>query len=275
MIYIGFDIETTGASMQHHHVAAVGACAARMRDGSGVSGASGETLANALVPSIEAEFRVVLELPWHNTRDGAPVFERRCWDEFWNVPDDNGSTVYGYLKRLGDAHGRVAPAAGARALWDWLRHVCTEVAKPMEPVRLITDTVGYDAGWLNAFLARHLDDVALHHYHALEYVTGEYVAVRCVTDYYIGAIQRTPHSDSSGACDELMERMSAALGLPLAWPSAVSAVVHDHDPLNDALSMTLKAAYVSALRVEIILRPVPAVAAAAMPVDDGGDDSSS
>lgn len=221
MYYLAFDIETTGRSCTQHRMIAIGAC---LVDTDTVK---------VVEPRDEHTFRALLPVP----DVGSSHWEQRCYDEFWNdVREECGNrTPLALLAALAEQHGTMQVREAMAAFWQWATRMC---AKFPDQVQLVTDTVGYDAGWLNYYLAAHLDTENRHH--ALEYVTGEYRALRCTTSHYIGGAGRPLHARSSGAKRQLLQRIGGD-----DFPRRINDSLHNHDPASDAESIALEAAWVT------------------------------
>jgi hypothetical protein len=94
----------------------------------------------------------------------------------------------------------------------WVREVTKD-----KDVRLVFDTAGFDAGWINYHLTS-LDEKV-----GIDWMMGHYEPPTCLGSYMLGAGQATFDKSSK-------KSFCKAKGLTMPkWP-----VSHDHDPLNDA-----------------------------------------
>ncbi len=164
---VALDGEMTGPVYGRHAMVALGACMVRV----------------GAVPEVLATFRAYMPVP----PDGDPAWYPRTWREFWSATPKDGTRTHVEALRAGAAeHGTQPPAEAMARFWRWL---CDVTAPHRGRVRVVSDTAGFDVGWITYYLSMHLPADAPND-GVLEYVTGEYVAVRGLTCHTVGAAGR-------------------------------------------------------------------------------------
>jgi hypothetical protein len=200
--YLAIDVETSGRNMNAHFLVAFGAVLLRTSDRSAV-----ET------------FSTYVRQPPHT------CWEERCVTEFW-TRDARMQALY--EKACKECSDEKTPG-GAEALTNfvaWARGCVSKYGR--ENIVVITDTAGYDVGWLDRNMPAEF---------SMNYLLGDYTLIRDVSSFHMGVARVTPHLGLWRA----EERARAKLGLQ----KCALPVEHDHDPVNDAFVIALEAAQIA------------------------------
>lgn len=136
-VCIGIDIENTGKSLSKHAIVQIGARVMLVEEGKWERADTFNVLIN--VPS---------DRGW----------EERCVTEFWNSQQSLKD-----LKSKIDAKEGKAPEEAMRLFKEFLLQMFEKHAQSdINRIRLVTDTVSFDACWLNLYLDKYIDSDPLH-----------------------------------------------------------------------------------------------------------------
>jgi hypothetical protein len=152
-------------------------------------------------------------------------WEERCVREFWTR---DAALLQQFEKAKAACASEETPDA-TTALTNfvtWCRDLAAEYGR--ENIAVITDTAGYDVGWL---------DHCMPPSYSMSFLLGNYTPIRDVSSFHMGIAGATPHMALWGA----EERARAKLNLPK--PTLEHA--HDHDPANDAYVIAAEAAQIA------------------------------
>lgn len=173
------------------------------------------------------------------------------WDvatlaEYWHNPDkgiacygDGGRVIstltqFDALEARRRLHGTVPANKAAREFVAWARSM-NDTLGDDERMIVVTDTGAFDTVWINVMLGRADKEEPAIDCAGLNYLFGKYRPVRDLSSLYFGMAHRFARWGSERAALD-------KLGLP-DFPDQVKAFAHDHNPLNDALSIGASAAY--------------------------------
>lgn len=170
-----------------------------------------------------------------------------AWDldtlnEYWLQSNDDAPVVGGraqtrldLLNARKDQHGTFSRKEAADEFVAWARAENEKLAAD-EKMVVVTDTAAseFDTVWMNVMLAKASmrgDGKAM----SLASLFGEYRCVRDVSSFYFGVARKFELWGSEKAAAD-------ALGIK-DLPQEVKRFKHDHNPLNDALSIGSKLSY--------------------------------
>lgn len=210
--FLGVDIETSGPNHHTHALLAIGAA-----------------VVNADTFQTVDTFRVLFPLPKEQDRS----WDERTYREFWSCArkENNGNTPLSLLQSLQQQYGVSQPRDGLQQFWTWL----TSVSRDKDVV-ICTDTSGYDIGWLESRLGYFgIADSMLT-------CTGKYKPIRNVSNYADGVMGRNYFTNEDTSRDTLVK-----LGASQYMLNVYDLLVHDHDPVNDAITIATEGALYHAL----------------------------
>lgn len=218
--FLAIDIESSGQDMTRHFLVAVGACVVQLES-------------NSVHEPSEDQFLAYLAPPPGTGWDPA------CLEHFWNNPKkgDRGRTQLELLEAARRKHGLWEPHHAMDMFVHWLHRMALKY--PL--LIVVSDNPAYDVAWINYAVQR----FATHPkpFDSLAYCTGEYRSIRDVTSFYRGVALQAPHA-ALGASGRAEEQALQRLGVP-SFPEF--GVLHDHNPLHDALLMAHQAVHVCQL----------------------------
>jgi len=197
-----FDIEGTGESMHENFIVALGAALISMETGKSV-----ET------------FKIYF------INDGK--WQPQCVTEFWEKHPRM------YKNTLVEMQRGETRDSGMKKFKDWIN----TMKENHEPKRIliVSDTAGYDVGWLNKYLSTY--DIE-NKPHSVEFLFGQYSPPLCTDNYYMataGIIFLNKKFDAK--YHDLFKALNVE-----GWPDHITK--GDHDPLNDALEIGEQFAWV-------------------------------
>lgn len=207
VIIVAFDDETTGGSMHEHALVEVGAaameasCDGKMR--------------------LLTSFEVIMKIP-----DDGRGWEPDCEKEFWDNPE-NGLQE---KKKLIIAC-QTEPEDAMRAFINWVEKDVrdTYAGGDSKRVRFITDTVGYDQGWVDFYLATFAEHGPMH-----TFFGGKYAPLICTTSWFRGIAGTTlddEYEAGKAGWYSATDDVRKALGIP---DDVKSNTPHDHRAVHDA-----------------------------------------
>ena len=209
-ILITFDVEATGMLMSGPHANAIvelGACAMFSNNR---HVALGTFSAQMLVPE-------------------GRTWEKRCVEEFWDV-------VEGMPQKKKEIEAcKNTPKEVMSAFIDWVEALVKDHANgDAKRIQFASDNAGFDAGWVNMYLAEYADHQPLHTFfdgHRAVLDTSSFAAgVARHTD----AGKRKFTADTGAKWYKARDAARAALQVP---GDVVPLTEHDHTAVNDARHM--------------------------------------
>lgn len=198
--FLAVDVETTGRCIQENHLAAVGAALVD---------------ASVAPPKVVDEFLVYLKMPKEKK------WEQRCLDEFWLKPENK--QVYETTKAEIEDENCPTVKKGMDAFQSWVLR-----ATAGRDVLLVSDTAGFDFGWIDA----HLSGTSS------LYLLGTYKPTRDMSSWCVGVSGVSPF-------DAVWDSKKLACKQLKMEPPVFPEHLHDHNPSNDAktIGMTFAVMY--------------------------------
>jgi len=253
--FLALDIETTGSAITENPMIAFGACVVSVDD--------------VAVPDADCEFLALMPMPFNNKDDddddaddravdalvkrakkrhrsnekdgdynNTGKWESRCFAEFWNKEDEHGGTPLRRLIALQGKYGTLSLRDAIDEFLEWTAAMYTRFERDGNKIMVVVDTAAFDTTWLNDALAKYSNGRVP----SLLYLRGDhkYRPVRDVTSFHMGIARQTPAMGFFGADKAALKTLAID-----EWPASVRAIEHDHNPLNDAKSIALKAAFIA------------------------------
>lgn len=221
---LAFDVEATGPDVLSHRVPELGACVFRI---------------GKWQEPVATWYRAIGD----PKGEGTPL----SWDlttlqEYWHACNDDAPVVDGkkqsrlqMLNVRKKEHGVVEEEQAMREFIAFAREQNGKLADN-EMMVVVTDTAAFDTVWMNVMLSRAaMSDASTDRVMSLNYLFGKYRPVRDLTSFYFGVGRKFELWGSEKAATEAL----AVADLP----EEVKRFKHDHNPLNDALSIGATAAY--------------------------------
>jgi hypothetical protein len=134
-INIALDLEGTGWSMKRHGIVQLGAVVM-------------ESETRKVLETFEVDINLPEDRGW----------EDRCVNEFWNSKEP----LRNLKKKIDNDEGEAPKVAMKKFCTFMQRAFETYAYGDINRVRILTDTVSYDPGWINLYLAEYADSKPLH-----------------------------------------------------------------------------------------------------------------
>lgn len=208
VIAVSFDVEAIGGSMHENAMVEIGAT---------VMAADDDEKKRLLT-----SFEVIMKIP-----DDGRHWEKRCEEEFWDNPE-NGLAE---KKKLIIAC-QTEPEDAMRAFINWVEKDVRDkyAGGDSKRVRFITDTVGFDQGWMDFYLATFADHAPMH-----TFFDGKYAPLICTTSVFRGIAGTTLDEEYEAGKDGGWYSATDAARKVLGVPDDVkSNTPHDHRAVHDA-----------------------------------------
>lgn len=193
--YLVIDVEAKGSNIVRNNMLCFGAA-----------------IGDAATGEVTDEFLVFLR----QERDDD--WEPRCLTEFWDRPNMVAT------KELILARCAAEGVESAEAMHRFRAWVLDRPAAHLADMIVVTDTAGFDVGFLNYHLGR--ADPALGMPASMDYLFGGYRPIRDVSSFHMGVARQTPDRGLWGA------EAAAAKALGVVIPP--NPYTADHLPNNDA-----------------------------------------
>ena len=207
------DIETSGPHMLYNFIVSIGACVVDIK--------TEQVL-------VEHDFEIYLKQPADR------CFDKQCFDEFWNKPFKHGEKMT-RLEKSNERGTEIGMLMPHDAMY-MFAHYVSRVFKTFkhEEVHIITDTAGFDIGWLNYYLNMYFPRNRL--FTSLETASGHYIAPRDMTSYNLGLLQRPLNANVT---DKDLQYVADK-----KFSKYQKKQRHNHNPLVDAKCIGMRAAFV-------------------------------
>lgn len=202
--YLAIDVEATGENYINNFMPCFGACIVDVKE-----------------QKVVDKFLVYFK----NSNQKEKSWDKRCLKEFW-LKEEN-KTIYKDMLQKMENEG-ISEQIGMSNFIKWV----LKNSKKCEKLVVITDTGGFDVGWLNYYLSRYITEYDT----SMNYITGKYQPIRDMSSFYMGIGKCTPNMSLWGS-----EKM-ALKGLGIKKLPKFE-VEHDHNPQNDAITIGLTAAF--------------------------------
>ncbi len=206
-VLVAFDVEATGMLMSGPHANAMvelGACAMFSDN------------RHTELGRFSAQMRVPDGRAW----------EKHCVEEFWDV-------VEGMPQKKKEIEVcKTEPEEVMRAFIDWVEALVKDHANgDAKRIQFVSDTAGFDAGWVNMYLAEYA------HHQPLDTFFDGHRAVLDTSSFAAGVTRHTDADKLKFMTDTGAKwyKVSAAARAALRVPSDIVPITkHDHTAVNDA-----------------------------------------
>jgi hypothetical protein len=197
--YLIVDIETSGQSQTKNDLMAIGACIGNQKTG-----------------EIIDEFQVFLK-----PITGEIRWEKRCLEEFWDKHIDIKNEILNNIDTIG-----MSPNGAMAKFHNWVNN-------HSEDIIIMTDTAGYDIGFINHYLS-------LYDLPSMNYIIGgKYKPIRDLSSFHMGVGRVLPMNGLWGAEAAALKALGAEL---VDNPYKAS-----HMPVEDAKSICWEAMQIGKL----------------------------
>lgn len=159
--------------------------------------------------------------------DGVYNWEERCLDEFWDKKENIGMKKK--LLQTANEHGTTARLA-MHNFWNWVKSLTIG-----SNATVFFDTVSFDVTFMNVYLANA-------NLPPLDYIFGEYKAVRDSTSFHAGVAHCLPSDGQWGMEERAVRRLGGKIETLDANPYKPN-----HDPLIDANSIAWEIMFITNL----------------------------